>query len=55
MVDLQRCMGCIWNIDRLRMQYPGENSDAAAPELAISRGNSLFPALAENFIRVDLS
>jgi hypothetical protein len=55
MIDLQRSMGCIWNIDQIRMQYPGENSDAAAPELPISRGNSLFPAPAENFIRADLS
>jgi hypothetical protein len=30
MVDLQRCMGCIWNIDRFGMQGVGRNSDAGA-------------------------
>jgi hypothetical protein len=42
MIDLQRGMGCIWNIDRAGMQDIRRNSDGGAPVRSISRGN--FPS-----------
>jgi hypothetical protein len=53
MVDLQRSMGCIWNIAYGRIQDSFQNSDTGASAHTISRGKSPFPNRTENFIRAD--
>jgi hypothetical protein len=55
MVDLQRSMGCTWNIVRARIQAGWENSDAdASPDSIFGRKFSP-PDSRENFIRADLT
>jgi len=55
MVDLQRSMGCIWNIGCARIQAGGKKSDAdASPEQVFSWKFSGRDSR-ENFIRADLS
>jgi hypothetical protein len=55
MVDLQRSIGCIWNIVRASMQDIHRNSDInASTDFYLSEKFS-HPDSAENFIRADLS
>jgi hypothetical protein len=55
MVDLQRSMGCIWNIVRARMQDIRRNSDMNASTDSNSSGKFSLPDSSENFIRSDLN
>jgi hypothetical protein len=51
MVDLQRSIGCIWNIVRAGMQDGPRNSDTTPPEDSLSGEKFSFPDSGENFIR----
>jgi hypothetical protein len=42
MIDLQRGMGCIWNIVCGQIQGGLQNSDAGASARTVSRGKLLF-------------
>jgi hypothetical protein len=55
MVDLQRSMGCIWNIARPRIQAGRKNSDTDALMVSISSGKFSGLDSGKNFIRADLS
>jgi hypothetical protein len=55
MVDLQRSMGCIWNIVRANLQEGPRNSDADPPVDSLSSEKFSHRDSGENFIRADLS
>jgi hypothetical protein len=55
MVDLQRSIGYIWNIIRVRIQAGRENSDAGTSPAMVLRENFSHRDSSENFIRADLS
>jgi hypothetical protein len=55
MADLQRSMGCIWNIVSVRIQADRKNSDADASAHSVPRRKFSGRDSAENFIRADLS
>jgi hypothetical protein len=55
MVDLQRSMGCIWNIVRARLQDIRRNSDINASTDSNPSGKFSRPDSSENFIRPDLN
>src|SRR5882672_10521128 len=54
MVDLQRSMGCIWNIVRANLQEGPRNSDTDPPLDSLSSEKFSRPDFGENFIRADL-
>src|SRR5215207_445333 len=54
MVDLQRSMGCIWNIVRGNLQEGPRNSDTDPPADSLSSEKFSRPDSNENFIRADL-
>jgi hypothetical protein len=54
MVDLQRSMGCIWNIVRVAAQDGPRNSDTAPPSASLSGEKFSTVDSRENFIRLDL-
>jgi len=55
MADLQRSMGCIWNIVRAGTQGGRKNSDADASRESDFSEKFSRPESAENFIRSDLA
>jgi hypothetical protein len=55
MADLQRSMGCIWNIDHAGMQDIRRNSDSSASADSDLREKFSRPDSPENFIRADLN
>jgi hypothetical protein len=55
MVDLQRSMGYIWNIVRVRMQDIRRNSDMNASTDSNSSEKFSLRDSGENFIRADLN
>jgi hypothetical protein len=55
MVDLQRSMGCIWNIVRAKLQEGPTNSDTDPQTDSLSSEKFSYPDSGENFIRADLS
>jgi hypothetical protein len=55
MADLQRSMGCIWNIVRAGTQDVRQNSDAGAFTESDCREKFSPPESGENFIRPDLT
>jgi len=54
MVDLQRSIGCIWNIVRARLQDTRRNSDMNASTDFYPSEKFSRPDSGENFIRADL-
>ncbi|HKS19565.1 MAG TPA: hypothetical protein VJS63_10200 [Bradyrhizobium sp.] len=54
MVDLQRSIGCIWNIVRSGTQGGRGNSDADASAESVSSEKFSPPESGENIIRPDL-
>jgi hypothetical protein len=55
MADLQRSMGCIWNIVRARTQGVRQNSDADAFAESDCSEKFSLPESGENIIRSDLA
>jgi hypothetical protein len=51
MIDLQRCMGCIWMIVRARMQAGRQNSDMDALPYSVFGRKFSGGDSGENFIR----
>jgi len=55
MTDLQRSIGCIWNIDYAGTQDVRRNSDTDASADSHSSEKFSVADFGENFIRADLS